>query len=172
MKKTLCAALAAALCLSLLSACGPGQAEKQVDLSAFAQTLQQEYEFASYLVELDPDNEYDRELFDNTMPGLLELDLEQRIYLAGMIALNNGEIGLAQAKSPEDAEKVRESFQARIDYMAGDEEEPGGAFYPGPIQLWTNSAQVVVRGNYVLMVVADDGDEIVSRFDALFEQET
>ena len=65
---------------------------------------------------------------------------------------------------------MRESFQARIDYMAGDEEEPGGAFYPGPIQLWTNSAQVVVRGNYVLMVVADDGDEIVSRFDALFEQ--
>lgn len=127
---------------------------------------------ASYLVELDPDNEYDRELFDNTMPGLLELDLEQRIYLAGMITLNNGEIGLAQAKSPEDAEKVRESFQARIDYMAGDEEEPGGAFYPGPIQLWTNSAQVVVRGNYVLMVVADDGDEIVSRFDTLFEQET
>ncbi len=39
MKKTLCAALAAALCLSVLSACGPGQAEKQVDLSAFAQTL-------------------------------------------------------------------------------------------------------------------------------------
>ena len=95
MKKTLCAALAAALCLSALSACGPGQAEKQVDLSAFAQTLQEEYEFASYLVELDPDNEYDRELFDNTMPGLLELDLEQRIYLAGMITLNNGEIGLA-----------------------------------------------------------------------------
>ena len=55
-----CAALAAALCLSVLS--------------AFAQTLQEEYEFASYLVELDPDNEYDRELFDNTMPGLLELD--------------------------------------------------------------------------------------------------
>ncbi|MCI8762742.1 MAG: hypothetical protein HFF20_10120 [Oscillospiraceae bacterium] len=50
---------------------------------------------ASYLVELDSDNEYDRELFDNTMPGLLELDLEQRIYLAGMITLNNGEIGLA-----------------------------------------------------------------------------
>ena len=49
MKKTLCAALAAALCLSVLSACGPGQAEKQVDLSAFAQTLQEEYEFASYL---------------------------------------------------------------------------------------------------------------------------
>ena len=117
-------------------------------------------------------NYYGDDIFDNTMPGLLELDLEQRIYLAGMITLNNGEIGLAQAKSPEDAEKVRESFQARIDYMAGDEEEPGGAFYPGPIQLWTNSAQVVVRGNYVLMVVADDGDEIVSRFDALFEQET
>ena len=39
MKKTLCAAARAALCLSVLSACGPGQAEKQVDLSAFAQTL-------------------------------------------------------------------------------------------------------------------------------------
>ncbi len=79
MRKTLCVALAATLCLLLLSACSGGGQEKQVDLSAFAQRLQEKYEFASYLVELDPENEYDKELFDNTMPGLLEMDLEQRI---------------------------------------------------------------------------------------------
>ena len=39
MKKLIALCMAAALCLSVLSACGPGQAEKQVDLSAFAQTL-------------------------------------------------------------------------------------------------------------------------------------
>lgn len=168
MRKTLCAALAAILCLPLLSACTGGAEEKQVDLSAFARTLQEKYEFAAYLGELDPEYEYNKEIYDNTMPGLLELDLEQRINLVGMITLNNGEVGLAQAKNPEDAASVKEIFQRRIDYMAGDEDEADGAFYPGPIELWTNYSRIVGHGNYVMLVVADNCDEIVGEFEALF----
>ena len=168
MKKTLCTALCAIFCLSLLSACAGGAAQEQADLSAFAKTLQEKHEFAAYLGEADPENEYDKELFHNTMPGLLELDLAQRINLVGMITLNNGEIGLVQVKNIEDVAKVKESFQARIDYMAGDEDETGGAFYPGPIELWTNHSRIVDHGGYVMLVVADNCDEIVGEFEALF----
>lgn len=169
MRKTLCVALAATLCLLLLPACTGGGQEKQVDLSAFAQRLQEKYEFASYLVELDPENEYDKELFDNTMPGLLEMDLEQRIYLGCLITMNNGEIGLAQAKSPEDAARVKEIFKNRVDYMVGDGESPGGAWYPGPTQLWADNSRVEVHGSYVLMVTAEECDKIVDEFNALFQ---
>ena len=100
---------------------------------------------------------------------MLELDLEQRVIYMSMMRLNNGEFSMVQTKSPQDAETVKELFQNRVDYMVGDGESPGGAWYPGPTELWTNSSRVEVHGNYVLMVVAEECDQIVSEFNALFE---
>ena len=59
--------------------------------------------------------------------------------------------------------------------MAGDGETPGGAWYPGgarypgPTELWTNSARVEVNGCYVLMVTAEECDQIVSEFNELLK---
>ena len=54
MKKVIVLCTAAALCLSALSACGPKPAEeKQVDLAAFAQSVQEKHEFSS-LEKADP----------------------------------------------------------------------------------------------------------------------
>lgn len=162
----LCAA--AALCLS--AGCAARKEEKQADLSAFAGALKENYEFAAYLMELDPEaEEYARESIEQYLPGLLELDLEQRVIYMSMMRLNNGEFSMVQTKSPQDAETVKELFQNRVDYMVGDGESPGGAWYPGPTELWTNSSRVEVHGNYVLMVVAEECDQIVSEFNALFE---
>lgn len=164
MKKFLAVTLSCALLLAgLLSCSGGGEAQKRVDLSAFAKSLQETYEFAAYLGEMDPENEYDKDTYDRTFPGLLGLDLEQRINLVGMITLNNGEIGLAQAKNAGDAARVKDSFQARINYMV-----ETGAFYPGPVELWTNSSRIEVNGNYVLLVCAEECDQIVDEFNALF----
>ncbi len=139
-----------------------------MDLSAFAKSLQEKYEFASYLTEMTPEYPYYEQDMANNLPGLLDMDLEQMVIYMTMITLNNGEFSMVQAKSPQDAAKAAEIFQARIDYMAGDGESPGGAFYPGPTELWLNSARVVTQGNYVLMVVGEECEQIVEDFNALF----
>lgn len=110
MKKLFSLLLTSALCLSLLTACSGGQGQKQVNLADFAKTLQEQYEFAAYLSEPDLDFEYDKQIIEETMPGLLDLDLEQRVILMTMISLNNGEIVLVQAKSADDAAKAKDSL--------------------------------------------------------------
>lgn len=168
MKKFLTVTLASAPLLAGLLSCSGGSQEKQVDLSAFAKSLQEKYEFASYLTEMTPEYPYYEQDMANNLPGLLDMDLEQMVIYMTMITLNNGEFSMVQAKNPQDAAKAAEIFQARIDYMAGDGESPGGAFYPGPTELWLNSARVVTQGNYVLMVVGEECEQIVEDFNALF----
>ena len=67
-----------------------------------------------------------------------------------------------------DVDTVKAIFQARIDYMVRDGEGPGGAWYPGPTEQWTNNSRVVSNGNYVMMVVHENCDDIVAAFNALF----
>lgn len=125
--------LTAVALLVLLTSCTGGQTQKQADLSAFAQTIQEKYEFAAYLMEQDPEvDEFAKQSIEQYLPGLLDLDLEQRVIYMSMITMNNGEFSMVQAKSAEDAAKIGEIFQARIDYMAGDGETPGGPGTPAP----------------------------------------
>lgn len=170
MKKALCAVLAAVLTLSLLSACAGETQQEPVDLSAFAQTLRETYEFAQHLSAMDPDaEEFAKQSIEQYLPGLLDMDLEQRVICMSMMRLNNGEFSLVQTKNAQDTETVKELFQNRVDYMVGDGESPGGAWYPGPTELWKNSSRVVSHGNYVMMVVAEECGQIVDEFNALFE---
>lgn len=169
MKKVLCAAMAAALCLSLLSACGNGgQAEdKQVDLAGFAQSVQEKHEFAS-LERVDPKDSEMGELFqnalDNFYPGLAGMELEQMEVYMSMISFSGGELALAQAKNAEDAAKVQEIFQARVDAKTTD----GPGNYPEEVEMWQRSSQVAANGNYVMLVCAEDCSAIVNEFNALF----
>lgn len=117
---------------------------------------------------MSPEYEYFEEDVERALPGLLAMDLEQRVLLHTMININNGEIDLVQAKSAEDAARAAEIFQARIDYMAGDGKNTGGAFYPGPTELWLNNAKVVTQGNYVMLVCGEDYERIAEDFNALF----
>lgn len=166
MKKVIALCTAAVLCLSLLSACGAKQAEeKQVDLSAFAREVMKNHEFSA-LEKADPaDEEVGAIMLENSYPGLREMDLEQlEVYLA-MISFSGGELALAQAKSPEDAAKVKELFQARIE--AKTTEGPGN--YPEEVEMWQRSAKVADHGSYVMLVNHQDSEAIVSEFNALFQ---
>lgn len=131
-------------------------AASNVDLSAFYSSITGKYEFA--MLELA-----DNEILDNFYPGMTGISIEQRlIYICGM-TMNNGEFGLVQVKDSKDVDAVKSIFQARIDAQAS-----GGAWYPQAVESWTNNARVVSNGNYVMMVVHENCDDIVKEFNALF----
>ena len=112
MKKLIALCMAAALCLSVLSACGPKPAEeKKADLAAFAQSVQEKHEFSS-LEKADPaDEEFGVIMLENAYPGLKDLDLEQvEVYLA-MVSFSGGELAVVQAKDADGAAKVKEIFR-------------------------------------------------------------
>lgn len=83
----------------------------------------------------------------------------------GMISFSGGELALVQAKNPEDAAKVKEIFQARLDSKTTD----GPNNYPEELEMWQKYAKVVDNGNYVMLVNHEDSDAIVNEFNELFK---
>ena len=132
-----------------------------VDLAAFYSNITGQYEFG--FLELAS-----TELLDGYYAGMSAIDAQQCLVYITMMSMNNGEFGLVQVKDSADVDTVKAIFQARIDYMVGDGEGPGGACYPGPTEQWTNNSRVVSNGNYVMMVVHENCDDIVAAFNALF----
>ena len=158
MKRMIFLCAAAALCLSLLAACAPKEPEeKQVDLAAFAQEVMKNHEFSA-LEKADPADEEVGAIM------LKDMELEQLEAYLAMISFSGGELALAQAKSPEDAAKVKEIFQARIE--AKTTEGPGN--YPEEVEMWQRSAKVADSGSYVMLVNHQDSEAIVKEFEALF----
>ncbi len=133
----------------------------KVDLAAFYSSVTSQYEFG--FLELAS-----AELMDGFYPGLSAIAAEQRLVYITQMSMNNGEFGLVQVKNSADVAAVKAVFQARIDYMVGDGNGPGGAWYPGPTEQWKNNSRVVSNGNYVMMVVHENCDDIVAAFNALF----
>ncbi len=133
----------------------------KVDLAAFYSSVTSQYEFG--FLELAS-----TELMDGFYPGLSAIAAEQRLVYITQMSMNNGEFGLVQVKNSADVAAVKAVFQARIDYMVGDGNGPGGAWYPGPTEQWQNNSRVVSNGNYVMMVVHENCDDIVAAFNALF----
>ena len=62
-----------------------------------------------------------------------------------------------------------EILQSRISYQVGDENNPGGAWYPESIAAW-EKAQVVREGTYVALIAsAEHQTEIVEQFQQQFQ---
>ena len=132
-----------------------------MDLSAFASQMMTDYEFSHLQLA-------DASLMDSLYSGLSGVSTEQCLVYCTMMTMNNGEFVLVQVKDSKDVDTVKGILQARINYMAGDGENPGGAWYPGPTEQWKNNSRVVSNGNYVMMVVHENCDDIVSAFNDLF----
>ncbi len=165
MKRIIALCAAAVLCLSLLSACGGKPAEeKKVDLAAFAQTLKERHEFSDFVERLDVSDEFGTTMLRSSYPALEGMDLEQMEIYLSMVSFNTGEFALVQAKSTEDAAKVKEAFEARIASMTEE-----GMQYPETVELWNKSAKVAGHGTYVMLICHADADAIVSEFEALFK---
>ncbi|MEY8401869.1 DUF4358 domain-containing protein [Oscillospiraceae bacterium 44-34] len=133
----------------------------KVDLQAFYDTTTGKYEFG--MLELA-----DSTILDQWYTGLTGISTEQMLVYVCMISMNNGEFGLVQVKDSKDVDAVKAIFQARISYMVGDGNGPGGAQYPMAMDQWEFNSRVVSNGNYVMMIVHENCDDIVNEFNALF----
>ncbi len=140
---------------------GGSSAASGVDLQAFYEDVSGKYELG--MLELADDT-----LLEQFYPDLVNISAEQKLVYVCMMSMNNGEFGLVQVSDAGDVDAVKAAFQARIDYMVGDGNGPGGAWYPGPTEEWQNNSRIVSNGNYVMMVVNENCDDIVNEFNALF----
>ena len=127
-----------------------------VDLSAFYTDMTGKYEFGSL-------QQFTGDILESYYPGMGAVSTKQCLIMGTMITMNNGEFCLVEVSDSKDVDTVKGIFQARIDGMVN-----GGAWYPGPTEQWTNNSRVVSNGNYVMMVVHENCDDIVDAFNALF----
>ncbi len=165
MKRRILAALLAGVMVLSLAACGGGKNDAPaapVDLQSFYDATTGKHEFA-FMMEADADT------LDFFFAGLSDLTLAQQVvYLCGMNPSPNGDFALIQVSDSKDMDTVKSILQARIDYMVGDGNGPGGAFYPMEATMWEESARIADNGDYVMLIVHESCDEIVEEFDALF----
>lgn len=144
----------------------PSEAQKEIDLAAFYETLRAENTWPE-LMNLMKD-ETVTELLDSYYPGLSEIPAKQcGVYIAAISAAV-GEIALVEVENAGDVQAVEDIFQGRIDYQVGDDENPGGAWYPETIEGWKTKSQIVSHGNYVMLAVGDAAEAAVESFEALF----
>lgn len=127
-----------------------------VDLSAFYSNMTGKYEFPSLQA-------FTGDVLESYYPGMGAVSTKQCLIMGSMLTMNNGEFCLVEVSSSKDVDTVKSIFQSRIDYMVN-----GGAWYPEPTEIWTNDSRVVSNGNYVMMVVHPNCDDIVTAFNALF----
>lgn len=157
MKKTvkLIAPFIAAVLLFCCWGCSKKEAKK-VDLTEFYNTLSETYDFGSM-------TDVEGELLDSYYPGMSQLTLKQSIIKMPMITASASEIALVEANNADDAKKVAEILEARKKSQAD-----GGAWYPASVEQW-GKAEVITKGNYVMLIAHENSSEIADSFRALFE---
>lgn len=134
-------------------------AGSKLDLQAFYQTVCDKYQNFNATMPVEGD------YLTNYYPGLSAVDTKQQVIYTTMISAVVCEIAMVEVKNAADVQKVKDIFQARIDYQVGTDDAPGGAWYPASIEGWKTGSRIVTNGNYVLMVAFPDGaDQIAADF--------
>lgn len=155
-------------------------AEPEIDLDAFCEKLFESYTFGTTITYSDGDtmverlrldyaNESDRETLDGYYDGICALEPLTLIAHVSTWSMVEFELVVMRVDDESDIERATEILQSRIDYMVGDGNGPGGAWYPEPTEVWQNNSRIVEHGCYLMFVVHPLVDEIVPLFDALFE---
>lgn len=131
-----------------------------IDLDRFFNTLSGKYGFPESMMHLDID------VANNFYPGLANLDLVQCHYYipATTGGSNVTEIVLIQAADASNASAAAAILQDRINRQTG----PGSMLYPQDRVAWTDYSHIKTKGNYVMLVVNQNFNAIVSDFNALF----
>lgn len=121
----------------------------------------------------DPDFAATAELYNEYLdvlyPGLTAISTQQLVVFQPIMSAVVCEIALVEVTDRADVPAVLDILQARVDYMVGDEENPGAAWYPASIESWQNSSRIVSNGSYIMLIAYDKCDDVVAKFDTLFE---
>ena len=121
----------------------------------------------------DPDFAATAELYNEYLdvlyPGLTAISTQQLVVFQPMMSAVVCEIALVEVTDRADVPAVLDILQARVKYMVGDEENPGAAWYPASIEGWQNNSRIVSNGSYIMLIAYEKCDDIVARFDVLFE---
>ena len=171
--------LAVTALLLLTAACGgdTGNTDSpdtsDVALNSFYAGLEQEYGWTEDAANSGPDDllmtNIEGDMLESYYPGLSELTTKQLVAKMPMMSSLVNELVFLQCETEEDAAKAAEILQARISYQVGDENNPGGAWYPESIAAW-EKAQVIQEGTYVALVAsAEHQADIVERFQQQFQ---
>lgn len=163
MKKRWLTITLAAVMAGLLAACG-GTKEpeaKTVDLTQLYSEIEEACAWdEGYMVDIEG------EMLDAYYPGLSEIATKQLVAKMPMMSAVVNEMVFAECETEEDAAAVAAVLQSRIDYQVGDENNPGGAWYPESIAAW-EKGEVIQQGTYVALVAsASYQEDIVNRFNA------
>lgn len=110
----------------------------------------------------------DAEVMKTFYAGLSDIATKQSLAYLAMISAVAAEVALVEVENAADVQKVKDIFQARIDYQVGTEGAPGGAWYGATIENWKNNSAIVSNGNFVMLVVSEQKDTAVEQFNALF----
>jgi len=150
-----------------LTACGSGNKEQtsaDVDLEAFYSDVEEACGWEEgYMVDIEG------EMLESYYPGMNEISLKQFVAKMPMMSAVVNEVVFLQCDTEEDAGKAAEILQARIDYQVGDENNPGGAWYPESIEAW-KKGQVLQNGTYVAMIAsAESQNDIVEAWNKAFQ---
>jgi len=162
MKKWMTLVLAAVMLL-MLTACGEKKAETpDVDLEGFYAGLSEQYGWGQSMVDIEG------EMLEAYYPGLKDIPAVQLVAKMPQMSAVVNEMVFLRCENEEDAEQAAELLQDRIDYQVGDENNPGGAWYPESIAAW-EKGEVIRQGVYVAMIAsAEYQSEIAEGFNALF----
>ena len=134
----------------------------KVDLAAFFETVMSGENRPAMM-------QAEGEVLDAFYPGLSAIKTNQCGVYTAMISAAVGEIALVEVENAADVQAVKDIFQARIDYQVGDDENPGGAWYPQTIEGWKNGSRIVSNGNYIMLAAfSENVDDVVNSFNDLF----
>lgn len=162
MKKMMAAALAMVMMLAL-AACGSSNGG---DTAKEAPDLNKYYE--DFMASLGEGNapammELDADMTEAFYPGLNEVETKQKVMQAAAMSAVAYEFALVEVSNADDAAKVLEIFQARIDAQVN-----GGAWYPETTAAWEKAA-IISGDNVVALIVAGEQQFAAEdAFDKLF----
>ena len=104
------------------------------------------------------------EMLEAYYPGLTNITVNDMAAYMPMMSAVVCEIVIVEVANSADIDAVKEIFQSRITYQVGDENNPGGAWYPESIEGWKNHSEIVTNGNYVMLIAWEGKDSAVEIF--------